>query len=345
PPPATMRTALYYPHTEVRSRNVIHTALLLWDNLEYIAPFEGYSAHYEDVETAEAMEIIGRKRVPSESEKGQVHALIEDLIARGVPATFRYEPASGTQDHSYEMWPQKLLHETWDLLRDAGLTDRHLDNRDYPMSQSAGLSVMAILADVLAGETRSRITDRSLAYATIANAAQVDAGPPNPARVVPLTFKGIAYDRLPIDRLIDFRKREAREGGSDYRKFRHNYLEAVEKHLARITRVDARTAHRAQLDEEFRIDMEDDLADLKKELGFARTDAWLSKEVVALAIAGGTLFGAGVGIPHIPVPEVLTASGSLAMLGGLLGSRNKLAKARYDVLRKHPMAYLHELSD
>jgi hypothetical protein len=37
-----MRTALYFPHTEVRSESIIRTALLTWDSLEYIAPYSGY---------------------------------------------------------------------------------------------------------------------------------------------------------------------------------------------------------------------------------------------------------------------------------------------------------------
>ena len=340
-----MRTALYFPHTEVRSKSVVHTALLMWDSLEFIVPFHAYQPHYDDSETAEAMEVIGQKRIPTEKEKRDLHVLVEDLISAGIPETFRYSPASGRQDYTYEMWPQKLLGDTWDLLRSAGLTDRPLDNHDYPMSQAAGLSVMAILADVLAGQTRARITDRGLAYATIANAPKVAGDAQEPMRIVPLTLNGIAVDRLPIERLIEFRKREFKERrGSDYRALRHNYLNAIEQHFGRIANVAPHSRERVELDRVFESDMEDDLRDLKRELGFARNEAWLGKDVLTLAIAGGALLGAAAGIPDIPVPEVVTGAGSAAMLGGLLGTGNKLAKARYDILRKHPMAYLYEVS-
>lgn len=337
-----MRTALYFPHTEVRSKNVIHSSLLLWDSLEYIVPYRGYRPNYRDRDMSEAMEIIGQARSPSKAEKLRVHELMQDLLSCGTPETFFYSPRSGRTD--YEVWPQKLAPETWDLLVHHGLTSRHLDNHDYPMSQAAGLSLMAVLADVLAGDTRARITDRDLAYATIANTVRVARPTSDVIRVVPLTLKGIAADRIPFDRLIAYRKREAKESGSDYRILRHNYQQAVETYVATIATVDPRSPDREELDRAFQSDMEDDLADLKRELGFAKRDAWLSKDVVALVAAAGGLLAAAASLPDMPIPQVAGVGGGAAILAGLVGSGNKLAKARYDVLRKHPMAYLHELS-
>jgi hypothetical protein len=339
-----VRTALYFPHTEVRSKNLIHTALLMWDQLETIVPWKGYRPQYKDAEAAAAMELIGTPRAPTEAEKLGVHALVEELLRDGVPETLRYSPRSGQRDDTYEMWPQKLLRDTWKLLRRRGLTDRQLDNQDYPMSQAAGLTVMAILVDFLAGQTRARITDRQLAYATMANAPKIVGDAHEPMRVVPLTLKGVAVDRIPLDRLIDYRRREAKERGSDYRKLRHNYLEAVEKHLAAISAVAPNSRDREELDRTFQSDMEDDLRHLKAELGFARRDAWLSKDVLALTIAGGGLLAAAFSVPQVPAPEVISGTGAIAMLGGMLGTGNKLAKARYDVMRKHPMAYLYEVA-
>ena len=241
-------------------------------------------------------------------------------------------------------WPQKFSRETWDLLGAKGLTERRLDHFDYPMSKAAGLSMMAILADVLAGETRARVTDRGLAYATIANVPKVAGAAADPVQVVPLTLKGIAVDRIPIDRLIKFREREKLEGGSGYRTLRHKYLAAIEAHVTQISMHVPGSSDRKELDRTFESDMEDDLRDLKRELGFAKGDAWLSKEVVTLAIAGGALLGLAAGVPDLAMPEVVTGAGGVALVGGMLGTGNKLAKARYDILRKHPMAYLYEVT-
>jgi len=338
-----MRTALYFPHTEVRSKSIVHIALLLWDALEFIVPRESYRPQYADREMAQAMDIVGKKRTPTAKEKLRLHAVVEDLIRHGVPETFRYSPKHG-QSEPYEIWPEKFSRKTWELLQAHGLTDHRLDNYDYPMSQAAGLSMMAILADVLAGDTRSRVTDRGLAYATIANAPKVAGDAEHPMQVVPLTLKGIAPDRIPIDRLIAFRKREARESGNDYRTLRHNYHAAIEGHLEQIRGHVPGSPDRVELDRAFEADMEDDLRDLKRELGFARRDVWLSKEVVTLAIAGGALLGLAAVAPDMPMPEVVTGAGAVALLGGLLGTGNKLAKARYEILRKHPMAYMYEIT-
>jgi hypothetical protein len=338
-----MHTALYFPHAEVRSKNIIHDALLLWDRLEYIAPYHGYQPDYADAESAEAMELIGEKRVPSEREKQDLHALISELVDKGVPEIFQYSPSSGERQEAYEIWPQKLLDQTWELLRAKGLTDRALDNCDYPMSQAAGLSIMAILADVLAGDTRTRITDRSLAYATIANAPKVASDAEAPMRIVPLTLEMIAVDRLPINKLIAFRKREEIERfGSHYRKLRHQYLDAIQEHAATIANVAPNSKDRTELDRVFQARMKDDLRDLKHELGFARNDAWLSKDVITLAIAGATLLGSAT-IPDMPIPQVVTGAGTAALLGGVVGTGNRFAKSRYDILRKHPTAYLYEI--
>jgi len=337
-----MRTALYFPHTEVRSKRVVHDALLLWDNLEVITPDPLYRPYYGDAEIAEAMEIIGDTRVPTNNEKQTVHAMVEDLIKSGVPETFLYSPNSERLEETYPIWPAKFLYETWQLLLENGLTDRQLVNQDYPMSQAAGLSLMAILADVLAGETRARITDRGLAYATIANAPKSAGAAGDIIQVVPLTLKGISADRIPFDRLLQFRKREAREGGADYRRLRSNYREAIEKHIERISNVALGSPDRLELDRAFQSDMEDDLYDLKRELGFAKRDTLLSKDVIALAVAGVTLLAAA-GAAHFQMPEVLTGSGAAVLLGGGLSTSNKLGKARYETLRKHPMAYLYEV--
>lgn len=336
-----MRNALYFPHTEVGSKNLVRTALLTWDRLEYIVPDRQYQPTYRDRTIARAMEIVGERRVPDAHEKERVHELVMELVEAGAPETFLYSPRGGERDEAYEIWPQKLAPKTWNLLRDAGLTDRPLDNHDYPMRQAAGLSLMAILADVLAGD-RTRVTDRGLAYATIANAPGMVARANDGATVVALTFKGIAIDQIPFDRLIEFREREAKESGRGYRELRHKYLEAVEAHLKRIAHVRPGSKDRLDLDSAFESDMEDDLSDLKRELGFAKRDVWLSREVMALGLAATALTTA-LAAPQFLMPEVIAGSGGAVLLGGLLGTGNKLAKARYETLRKHPMAYLYEI--
>jgi len=41
-----VRSALYYPHTEIKSENLFKTALLLWDQVYVIAPWPNYEPRY-----------------------------------------------------------------------------------------------------------------------------------------------------------------------------------------------------------------------------------------------------------------------------------------------------------
>lgn len=336
-----LHTALYFPHTEVRSESLVRNALLTWDSLEYIAPDKDYTPRYESKHMAEAMEIIGSKRTVTDDERLRVHKLVKDLLQDDVPEIFRYVPTNGER---YEIWPQKLARETWELLKQRGLTDGVLPNRDYPTSEAAGLSLMAILADVLAGETRARITDRAQAYAAIANATKSTSNAHDHDSVVPLTFKAVCLDQVPFERLIDFRKREASSsGGGDYRKLRHNYLHAINSHVESISKISADSEDRRELDRVFAEKMEDDFRDLKRELRFAKGEAWLSKDVITLTLAGIALLGGPVIGQHIAIPEVISGAGGAVLLGGALGTELKLSKSRREILRKHPMAYLYEV--
>jgi hypothetical protein len=343
-----MYTALYFPHTEVRSKSLVKAALLTWDKLETIIPFPEYRPRYEGV-VARAMEIVGAARPPTVAEKKRVHTLVEDLVKRGVPETFSYRPNGFEPD--YEMWPGKLAHETWQLLADNGLVGGALPGSDYPASQAAGLTFMSIIADVMAGDTRARITDRSLAYATIANAPNVALESHSNAadfeQVVPLSFKTIDIDAVPIERLIAFREREEKSAKSrDYRALRHNYLDRLAAHLKTIAGYSVGSPDRIELDRIFAQKMEDDLADLKYELGVAKKDVIFSKEILALVgMVGGlsALVGSG---PFSAVPLAIAgavkSAGFAITVGGPVALSYKYGAARKKILRQHPMAYLYE---
>ena len=121
-----MRTALYFPHTEVRSEALVRTALLTWDALEYIAPVPDYRTKYPNRNIERAMELIGKPRVPSAAEQQRVHELVEDLLESGVPETFKYSPADHERTPEYEIWPEKLAEQTWQMLKEQGVPVRRM---------------------------------------------------------------------------------------------------------------------------------------------------------------------------------------------------------------------------
>ena len=77
-----MRSALYYPHTEVKSSSLLKTSLLLWDKLQYIVPSPEYEPYYEDPLVKEAIGLIGEAHFPTAQEKEEAHSQIESLVKR-----------------------------------------------------------------------------------------------------------------------------------------------------------------------------------------------------------------------------------------------------------------------
>src|ERR1017187_6504467 len=110
-----MRSALYYPHTTIANESILKRALLLWDKIEYISPWQGYGPDYGDPLFAEAAEIVAMPHVPSPEEQTQAHHQIEDLATSSLPDAFYFHSREAKRD--YEIYPQKFLPETWRLLR------------------------------------------------------------------------------------------------------------------------------------------------------------------------------------------------------------------------------------
>lgn len=339
-----MRAALYFPHMEIKSQILLKTSLLLWDRLEFIVPFPEYSPYYENKIVAKAIEIIGVAHCPSKSEKQEAHELIEDLATRTLPEVFYYRPQDA--GGSYEIYPQKFLESTWQMLNALELAGAPLPNADYPLTSTAGLSVMSILADCCAGDTRARITDRGLAYATITNLL-VDSSKQNASahyeRVVPLTLKLIDAASLPLDALVSFREREKKEpGGHTLTALRHAYLRRVEEHVEALQKL-SRRSDWGELDRAFESDMASDLRRLEAELHSEKKGLAYSKEVIVSALAAaGTIWGAVHGLPF-ELPAAFTALGAPVTIGGILSAQNKYAASRRSIMEKHPMAYLYQL--
>ncbi len=244
-----MHAAVYYPNTMVRNEQLLKRSLLLWDQLDFIVPYnttangsawlsqytasafsdgrDSLDAKQTAKQFAEAVELIGAHTPVSDEEKEAAHERITEFAASRLPDTFYYFENSRRSHHAsgldhYEIYPQKLLDKTWHMLEKLQLAGNQLANQDYPLSQPAGLSLMAILADCRAGDLRARVTDEGLAYATLANIA-VDVSTSVQAlqeRVVPITLELLDISDIPLRKLIDLRKLEGKEGGHRLRKLR-----------------------------------------------------------------------------------------------------------------------------
>lgn len=86
-----MYSALYYPHTSIESESLIKTALLLWDQIEYIVPYDGFEPEVEpNGEMAQALELVAKPHCPTVDERKLAHMQISDLVEKGVPEPFKY---------------------------------------------------------------------------------------------------------------------------------------------------------------------------------------------------------------------------------------------------------------
>jgi hypothetical protein len=324
----------------------MQSSLLLWDQLYTIVPFENYAPSYgHERDMATAWELIGRTLVPNESQQKRAHTAIETTLKAGIPGSLYHVGKIDQPQDVYEIWPQKFSDMTWQLMRQHGLTDLPLENGDYPFTQEGGLLVMAKLADACAGTAFARVTDRLMAYGMIGTDEQ---RPASERDVIPVTLDLVDATSIPLEKLIEFRRREQRERrGSDYTKLRQSYADAVQAHVTALGEA-ADQFQRDELNREFRERMKIDLKDLRDELGTGRFDFVLKPVVMTAVVTGAALVG------HAAVGAAL-AVGALAGVGAnskeigktvadFLSDRLKFSRGQKDVMAKHPMAYMYSLS-
>jgi len=346
-----LRRALYYPHTELpddrqAAENVVRSSLLLWDRIEFIVPYKDYRAKY-DGQVARAMEFLAENRLPTDDEKREAHNDLEAFVKNPLPQGFYYQPhRSGRSKRPYELWPSKLLHETWDMLHGARFTGLPLSNADIPSTELGGLAIMAILADVCAGSTRARITDESDAYAVVTSllAGRVAK---NPARtdaaqrlsVVPLPI--IDPQRIPLENLIALREKEERD--RQLRELRHRYLDNRASYVDRLLKAET-AADIEEINRNFQDDATDDYANLMNELGQSKRKFALSKWVFATAIGLPAAVIAHLLGATFAIEGVLTATSAPLTAWDFFNSLNDLGSRKAEILKKHPTAYLYQLS-
>ena len=312
-------------------------------------PTPEYVPTYGDSrDMAEAWELIGRQIVPTTSQRKRAHAAIEGTLEGGGLPPNLYDVAQVDQPSEYyEVWPQKFTIETFELLRQHRLTDLPLPNGDYLFTQEGGLLVMAKLADACAGTTLARVTDRLLAYGMIGSAGQ---RPGVASDVIPVTLDIVDTTSIPIEDLIAFRRREASErNGRDYTKLRHAYTDMVQEQILALGGALDET-ERERLTKQFRERIETDLTDLRRELRGNWQKLLVTPVVVAAIATGGALVtglahelqtAAAIGLTAAAGSKVEEVAKAVA---GFVKDRMGFDDKQREILAKHPMAYMWELS-
>ena len=337
-----MYSALYYPHTTIQDTGLLRTALLMWDELHYIVPHEHFTVNYATKEENEAIEIIGRQRVPSSEEQAAAHDLIEDFVTRPLPAAFNF--ALDVTRSNYELYPQKLMPSTWELLRNKSLVGRPLANADYPSTAETGMSLMSILADCCAGDSLSRVTDYGTAYAAIAGALveedQAEAALQDARReLMSVPVEVASVDKIPLGKLVELRKNEQKNGSAaGTTRLRHNLVDDVNEHAKQLA-VAKTPSDRSETKRLYRQKLEINMKELHEALKLEATTIITSKEILTAVLGGVGAIGAlalNVVVPVVGIPAAAVA------IGGLLSTRAQFARTRSAILDKNPMAYLYE---
>ena len=343
-----MLTAVYYPHTRIRDMSLLKNALLLWDRVEYIVPFQKWEHETLNKKAYdEAIELIAEPHLPTDDEKAQLHGRVEALVKRGVPDWFFLRPAQGFHGpERYKMYTDKMAQETVDLLIHHGMArvmKNHLNYAEF--MPATGLIVMSLLADVCAGKSKQKITDRPDAYRWLAMCDTEEMGGEykigketvqlrdDIERLVSVSIKVLDTDDIPISKLIAMRKREAKSAGSDYRAFRLKYLTKIDEFVRRLREPDVRESDVKEIEREFQKGLDGYISNLNTELGLALTKLIFSKEVaVAVLAAVGTLTA--------PILGLVGASTSIG-IGALVKDVVDYRAARRKALRENPMSWLY----
>lgn len=342
--------ALYYPHTNITDTNIIKNALLLWDYVEYITPTVKWNhKRFESKAFNDAIDIIAKPHYPSNTEKQEVHDRVTSLVKKGFPPWFLLDSGKHIRNfETYSIYPNKLNDATWQLLKDQSLARFETMDNDYHLTPYLGLMVMSFLADVCAGETKRKITDRAEAYSWLQKYATVEAGgeyitgldvsqvAPAYERLVTLSIKVLNTDSIPISTLVSMRKREAKSSSSDYRNFRINYLKKLDEYVVKITQPKIREEDINEHERLFQLAMKDDLKEMRKELKDNKRSLVFSKEV---AVAAGAVKGALLA-PILGLTELSTLIGSIG-IGALVKGGKEFTKARRKALAAHPMSWLY----
>ena len=342
-----IKSAIHYPSSSIRSLNTMKRALLLWDKYRVIGPFKEFEPDHNGP-IREAWSLIGSVLVPEKSDQQRARGDIVEFLRdrERLDQRFFHSRQPTEQEHRspYEVYPQKLLGETWYELEKAGLTRDLLPNADRQMSAWGGLMVMAKLADACAGEVFARVTDQPVAYRAIASEAQrvnrQDTGRLDEADVVPVLLSMVDATSIPISNLLCFRADEKDP------TLRHNLLKSCSEHINAIRKAGGHNQIR-EIQDQFDRDMQLDLNKLRDILHTNKVRFGTSTAVLTAATG---LFGTFAAMTHgfIQIGTTLAAFTSagigIKQVADIFGVGLDLTQRQRDTMEKHPMAYMHALS-
>lgn len=326
-----MQSALYYPFTGPEQESFLKTALFLWDTVDFIVPYNDFHPYGNTRDTEEALEIIGRNYVPTEEDKKNAHAELKDICNGPLPSKLNFELEK--PEREYDFYPEKLLHETWEMLADSKLAKIVSDAGNVRRASTGplfGYYMMSILAVCCSQGRKRLVTDNSDPYRTLANILVDTNSKPNNTqdnwheRLIALSLHGPDFAKVSLSKLIDIRKNEDKL----LQDLRRSFLKAVDQTAADICSHAKNPNTVRELIVGFNDTMEKDLKELKRALGRSAASVLLSKEF------GFSVLAATAAVALEPI------SGTIVTIGGLSKGLMDYQDRRHKVLRDHPSSWL-----
>lgn len=192
------------------------------------------------------------------------------------------------------------------------------------------------------GHVFARVTDRTDAYRAIASElhkGEIDS--PSEAAVLPVLLNLIDASNIPLNRLMRFRQDER-----DH-ELRYRLLDVVRDHVAEL-KTHRSINHLKEIQDQFEKGMQRNLRDLRDALRWDRVRFVTSS--ATLVVATGA-FAAAAALSHGPLQigqalgAVTTAGLGVKQLSDFFGAGLDLSSRQREVMLKHPMAYMHLLSE
>jgi len=331
-----MQSALYYPFTGPEREAFLKTSLFLWDTVDFIVPYADFRPYGNTRDAEEALEIIGRNYVPTEEDKKNAHEELKDLCNGPLPSKLNFEIER--PERAYDFYPEKLLHETWEMLAESKLARVVSDTGDVRRASTGplfGYYMMTILAVCCSQGRKRLVTDQNDPYRTLANIL-VDSDTQIKKtqedwheRLIALSLHGPDFTKVSLRKLIDIRKKEDKL----LQDLRRAFLKVVDQTVTDICLHAANPNTVRDLISDFNNTMEKDLKELKRALGRSGVSVLLSKEF------GISVLAATTAVAFEPI------SGTIVTIGGLTKGLMDYQDRRHKILRDHPSSWLFKVTE
>jgi hypothetical protein len=328
-----MQNALYFPHIHVRTDRLMKSALLLWDQIEFITPWNQYEISYsefgynaEDTKNLEhAHKLLSLEHVPTEEEKLTAHDRILDFATTpGLPDSFVKSTAG---EAAFAIHFEKLFDETWRELSNLGIATKIRADNDVMVPNLFGRATMTILAQCCAGNDTQLVTDSARATDDVRQTTEIEGRKLNKMKIGPEgeekcfsavdALNIVDVDKFTLPQLIEFRERELREAVPHQRVFRQNYWAKLDT-ASQEYRSAKNEAERKRVRGRFRSELTAEFEFLKEELGLSAAEALFTVDTATLVTLGAAIAVGG--------PLGITAAGVSAtrsILGKLTGAKSK----------------------